>query len=642
MVFKMKKKISLIALISVMSSVLQPAWSMEGMDTEETNSNSKKRKQPEKATDPQLKQCKNGGTLKKEKKGDDLHITSSTPTHEETDTEEEEEEENGCEAVTDKNLPAGVMLRQAHEEEVFRFFNDFPVELTSKIVHDYLSPEDAWAFGVAGKSHFDIVYAFHPVYEDLVLFLSDRGYFKGNDSLTMDQKIRKFYLARRGNPKPEMHDSKARDKAKILMSKFFRHKRSALKHQPLPFLAPAPAPTPGTILTPLRGKYIRIGNNHVHESDNLAMRINKLSLRARDELENLDNPDVQIYFYKHFIKPKERNSGQTVARKRTNAQMHVVSFVSGLTFEQNPGLFYKVARAIFRKTIKKLSDRIYAELDKFLKMPEEDQNKVLTPSQQIKLIYMLKLRDEPLEKIDWSKFEASYVRNLMPDENKDSPHQRLNNLLLAARFASFLYWNAGKDEGWLKCLSKIDELGKEIPSWIPIDIYLYQYYLNRNSKNLPFHLLIPSMSYSIHQSSTRSMLLSFYKKRLIEAYSEDEKILQRFPSMFPARMVEKDTEEAKNSKLFVFNYSKYREGDPSCTNDLGYCCEMGLGTLIRLPLAFTLYRRAAEAGNLFGKCNLAHCYQEGIGTDPNPGEAQRLFGEVDPETLEKWKKARGL
>lgn len=150
------------------------------------------------------------------------------------------------------------------------------------------------------------------------------------------------------------------------------------------------------------------------------------------------------------------------------------------------------------------------------------------------------------------------------------------------------------------------------------------------------------MSYSIHQSSTRSMLLSFYKKRLIEAYSEDEKILQRFPSMFPARMVEKDTEEAKNSKLFVFNYSKYREGDPSCTNDLGYCCEMGLGTPINLPMAFSLYKKAAEAGNAFGMCNLAHCYQEGIGTDPNPVEAQRLFAKVDPETLKKWKKARGL
>lgn len=315
---------------------------------------------------------------------------------------------------------------------------------------------------------------------------------------------------------------------------------------------------------------------------------------------------------------------------------------SGLKFEQNQGLFYKVGRAIFRKTQKQLSNQTFAELAKFSKMKQEDKDKFFKPSQQSKLAYMLELGERNLEEVDWTKFNSSYVMNLMKDYPEDSPHQRLSNLWLAARFASFLYWTAGKNKSWLECLSQIDKLGQKISSWVPIDIYLHQYYSNIDSGTLGFNLLIPSIPCRLHPLNAPSQLLPFYKKRLIDAYSEDEKIRQRFPTLFPSRMMEKDIEAAKNKRLFDFSCSKYTEGDLSYANDLGYCYEMGWGTQLNLPMAFSLYKTAAEAGIAFGTCNLAHCYQEGRGTDSNPGEAQRLFAEVDPETLKNWKKARGL
>ncbi|HUX78824.1 MAG TPA: hypothetical protein VMW10_03625 [Alphaproteobacteria bacterium] len=155
------------------------------------------------------------------------------------------------------------------------------------------------------------------------------------------------------------------------------------------------------------------------------------------------------------------------------------------------------------------------------------------------------------------------------------------------------------------------------------------------------HLLIPGLPSSFSHPFRNKQAIPFHEARAIQLYSEDEEIRKKFPSIFPAKAVERDAELDRQKRKVSYLIHRHKNGDRSATNDLGYCHETGnYSTKINLPLAFALYKVAAREGNPFGKCNLAYCYQEGIGTDPNLEEAQRLFGEVDPDTRAKWEKAR--
>lgn len=640
MVSTMKKQISLIALISVMSSVFQPAWSMEEMDTTEGNSYSKKRKEPEESTNPQLQQRENGRFPKKERTEGGVSILSSA---EKLGSIKEEER---TEDVTNNNLPAVIqvmegeqlkviitrlapisdtiqslnipseilsylgipelsqkltLLRQMGEEKVVRYFETLPIELIAKIINEYFSPRDALCFGLTCQSHLDFVYTHRPIYRDLDLFLSRKGFFEGTDTLDSTQKIRKFYLARQGNPETEKLDPDAhlsRDKAKLLMSKFFML-REDVRHYPLKH----------QIITPDRSELLPLclsnvrRNYYITNYDTLPY--NNL---AENEIKNINSPHAKVFIYKHFIGPKEKIDERSSQRPRTKAQEEVILLVNKITFQDNPRLFYEVARAIFRKTQVNLSRYIFRQLTYFLKMSPEEKNNHFKPFEQIKIAYMLKLGEKRISDVEWSEFDPSYVTNLKKVNPEDSSHRRLKSLLLAARFASFFHWRANSDGFWLNYLSEIDESGKDLPLWVPVYIYLYQYYSNyESSPEMTCNLLIPGMP-----SSLDSPFFSFYEDLAVEAYYQNEKIRQKYSSILTS----------------------------IGANNLGFRKEKGMGTKIDLLKAFALYQQAAENGNKFAMCNLAYCYEKGIGTDPNSGEGQRWIRKVDPKTRERWKKAR--
>ena len=101
------------------------------------------------------------------------------------------------------------------------------------------------------------------------------------------------------------------------------------------------------------------------------------------------------------------------------------------------------------------------------------------------------------------------------------------------------------------------------------------------------------------------------------------------PSTVDAAKYYNDGVKAYNAKNYTEAVRLYRiaaeQGYADAQNNLGYCCERGLGVEKNLTEAVKWYRKAAEQGQVNAQHNLGYCYETGLGVAKDLTEAVKWY-----------------
>lgn len=576
----MKRQIGLIILINMMSSILQPAWSMEEDHGNSTSVVLKQETEREKEQEglninQQLQENTKGVRIGKTEladlDGEDLKVVNTIL----------EPIENAIKLACSKleklplelrnfrenpsqfpDVPSFLRLeellvkmkgmKKIEEEKVCNHIENLPVEVTSYLIREFVFSQDAFAFARTCQLNLTIVYDSHPAYQDLELFLSEGGYFDRKDNKTRSEKIWDFYQARRQND----------PKTKFLMGRFLNKKAKLartkavfrLYFQSLSCAKDKPRECPLSSLF------------DVPPSER------SLKIRSIEELKDLnDCKEAVIFLFRHYhryiLLPK---------KNREEDELKICSYVEGMEYTENPLLLYKVARAILAHSFAPDSIvRKIVQLQEWIsKQNEED--KALNRRQRVKLWYLLRLCKQNGGTVNLRTFNPCEIEDLIKINKGDSQHQLYKNHILAAKFASFLYWGTGLNKVWLDFLPLIDKSGQEnIHTWVPIDLYLCRFYLVHPGDTTLDNSKLSISNMYIKDVTSRFKIINFYYGRALARCSNDRKLPQDYELFFQETKSWKEedlkwqqlSEDEKKFRLTLADAKNFN--DSSAQNNLG-------------------------------------------------------------------------